>query len=316
MAKYVLLVTLMYTSPNLVWAQIQTFRSERITNVIDSYPMLSPDGTKIVFQSNRNGRWQIYVMKTDGSQITNLSNSPGPDLTPVWSPDGSKIVFASERDSGDSEIYVMNADGSRQSRLTNTPGDDSHPHWYPDGRRIIFNSARTTPDLKADWGKQYHELFSMSADGTDVKQITSFKTVCTYPSVSPDGRKISFRRVIDSPALNWDLSINKNNRNSEVFITNIDGQNAINVSVSPAFDGWPWWSPDGQRLVFSSNRNGPSNVGQLFQVNADGTNLRSLGESGFSLAQPNWSKDGSIYAYQSTETSDYEYGTVVKITLK
>ncbi|RYG40495.1 MAG: hypothetical protein EOO01_27200, partial [Chitinophagaceae bacterium] len=195
--------------------------AKRITNVIDSYPMLSPDGQKICFQSNRTGDVEIFVMNLDGSNLRQLTHTPGYDGGPKWSPDGKKIVFPSERDQ-DPEIYIMDADGQNQKRLTNTPGDDSHPHWYPDGSKIIFNSARATPDLKVPWGKQWHELFSMDMDGTDVQQLTSFKTVSTYPSISPDGKKIAFRKVIDGPAFNWDLSTNENNRNSEVFVMDID----------------------------------------------------------------------------------------------
>lgn len=283
--------------------------------MVDSYPMSSPDGTKICFQSNRTGDWEIYVMNTDGSNIRQLTHAAGFDGGPVWSPDGKKIVFPSERD-GDPEIYIMNMDGSNQKRLTNTPGDDSHPHWYPDGSRIIFNSARTTADLKAPWGKQWHELFSMNMDGSDIKQITSFKTVSTYPSVSPDGKKIVFRRVIDGPAFNWDLSSNINNRNSEVFVMDTDGKNVVNLSNSPAFDGWPCWSPDSKRISFSSNRNGPANTGQLYIVNIDDSaSIKHVDYQG-SLVQPSWSGDGkAIYAYQAIEGSDYEYGGIIYIEL-
>ncbi len=293
-----------------------TFKSsKRITNVIDSYPMLSPDGKKICFQSNRTGDSEIFVMNADGSNLQQLTNTAGFDGGPAWSPDGKKIVFPSERD-GDPEIYIMDADGSNQERLTNTPGDDSHPHWYPDGSRIIFNSARTSPDLKAPWGKQWHEVFSMKIDGSDVKQISGFKTVSTYPSVSPDGKKIAFRQVIDGPAFNWDLSANANNRNSEVFVMDADGKNLVNLSQSPAFDGWPCWSPDGKRICFSSNRSGPANVGQLYAVNVDGSGLRKIFDFPGSLTQPTWSKDGkSIYTYQAFDGSDYEYGNIILVEL-
>lgn len=286
---------------------------KRITNVIDSYPMPSPDGSKIVFQSNRTGDWEIYTINEDGSNLQQLTHSKGFDGGPVWSPDGEKIVFPSDRDN-DPEIYIMDADGSNQKRLTKTLGDDSHPHWFPDGTKIIFNSARTSADLNANWGKQWHEIFSMNTDGSDVKQITSFKTVSTYPSVSPDGKNIAFRRVIDGPAFNWDLSTNVNNRDSKIFVTDIHGMNPVNVSRSPAFDGWPCWAPDSTTIMFVSNRSGPANTGQIYVVDKSGAGLKKLLDFPGSLAQPTWSKDGKkVFAYENIEVDGSEFGNIVVI---
>jgi TolB protein len=217
-------------------------------------------------------------------------------------------LFGSERDAGDPEIYVMNADGSGVRRLTRQPGDDAHAHWSPDVKRIVFNSARTTPDLKADWSKQFHEIFTMAADGSDVRQVTRFKTVSTYPQFSPDGKKIAFRRVTDEPGMLWDLT--KSARNSEVFVIDADGSNPINLSKSPAYDGWPTWSPDGAKVLFSSNRSGPANIGQLYVVDVDGSNLQKLTDGPGSFVQPSWSRDGKhIYAFQHWETE--EFGDIV-----
>jgi TolB protein len=281
---------------------------KRLTNVIDSYPQFSKDGKLLLFQSNRSGKMQIYVSKADGTDIRQLTHLDFPAHGPCWSPDMSRIVFAGEP-AGHSEIFVMNADGSGVTQLTHTGGDDSHPHWSADGSRIMFNSSRTTPDSAADWSKQWHELFSMKPDGSDVRQHTRFRTVCTYGSFSPDMKHIVYRKVIDGPAFQWDLSAI--GRNSEVFVANADGANEVNLSKNAAFDGWPMWSPDGKRIAFSSNRAGPANTGQIFVVNADGSGLRQLTSGPGGFAQPSWSWDGRrIVAYQNWETAEYEYGNI------
>jgi TolB protein len=286
---------------------------KRLTNVIDSYPQLSKDGKLLVFQSNRSGTMQIYVSKADGTDIRQLTHLNFPAQVPCWSPDMKQIVFAAEP-SGHSEIFVMNSDGSSIVQLTHTGGDDSHPHWSADGSRIMFNSSRTTPDPAADWSKQRDELFSMKPDGSDVKQHTHFKTVCTFGSFSPDMKRIVYRKVIDGPAFQWDLSTI--GRNSEVFVANADGSNEINVSKNAAFDGWPAWSPDGKLIAFSSNRAGPANTGQIFVVNPDGSGLRQLTSGLGGFAQPSWSSDGrQILAYQNWETAEYEYGNIAVIDL-
>src|SRR5437667_141023 len=88
---------------------------------------------KIAFTSNRGGNVEIYVMNADGTGVTRLTDSVGPDEVPAWSPDGTQIAFASTRDYQPPfyEIYVMNADGTGARQLTNTPGNSLSlkPTW-------------------------------------------------------------------------------------------------------------------------------------------------------------------------------------------
>jgi TolB protein len=300
----------------------------RVTNVMDRYPQVSRDEKILLFDSNRSGTLQIYscTLENSGAKATDptapiyrtenilqLTNLPFPARCPSWSPDMKKIAFAGEPQ-GHSETFVMDADGSHISQLTHTGGDDSHPHWSADGSRIMFNSSRTTPNPKADWNKQWHELFSMKPDGSDVRQHTHCKTVCTYGSFSPDMKKITYRKVTETPGVEWDLTSSK--RNSEVFVADADGSNVINLSQNAAFDGWPMWSPDGKTIAFSSNRSGPANVGQIYLINPDGSELRQLTTGSRSFAQPSWSADGRrIFVYENCETADYEYGNISVITV-
>ena len=112
----------------------------------------SPDGRKIAFASKRDdgnsekfyGNSEIYIMNSDGSNQTRLTNNPSTDMAPSWSPDGKKIAFYSlrndvppEKDERSSwyemnaEIYVMNADGSEQINITNNLAYDGYPSWSP-----------------------------------------------------------------------------------------------------------------------------------------------------------------------------------------
>ena len=102
----------------------------------------SPDGQRIVFESNRDGNWDIYVMDTDGSNLTNLTHSTSNDRDPVWSPDGQRIAFESTSSDSGWEIYVMEADGANPINLTRHADDDWGPVWSPDGQRIAFSSNR------------------------------------------------------------------------------------------------------------------------------------------------------------------------------
>src|SRR2546423_7627591 len=104
----------------------------------DTMVAYSPDGSKIAFQTDRNGTDQeIYLMNANGTGAVNLSNNPAAELAPAFSPDGSKIAFSSIRD-GNNEIYVMNVDGSNQTRLTNNTATEARPAYSPVGSKIPF----------------------------------------------------------------------------------------------------------------------------------------------------------------------------------
>ncbi|MGK2864174.1 MAG: hypothetical protein ACSLE0_19745, partial [Chitinophagaceae bacterium] len=281
---------------------------KRLTQVIDSYPMLSKEG-RLVFQSNRTGSWEIFTSNEDGSNIKQLTHNDVEDLIPCWSPDGTKIVFASGMDNT-SDIFIMNGDGTERKQLTTTFGDDSHPHFSADGNFIIFNSARSSPDLNADWSKQWHEIFIMNSDGSKQRQITSFKGVSTFPDLSPDGKQIVFRRVTGEAGFNWDLSTSK--RNSEIFLMDIDAGNLTNISNNASFDGWPRWSPDGKQIVFASNRSGPANTGQLFMYDKENKKTTQISFGAAGHVQPSFSPDGKkIVDYEVYETSEYEFGGIL-----
>jgi hypothetical protein len=101
-----------------IWvSRVGVYDLRRLTSSLgDARPRYSPDGTKIVFQSMRDGNPEIYVMNADGSNQTRLTNHGAYDVAPAWSPDGTKVIFNSFRE-GPPMIYVMNADGSNQARL-------------------------------------------------------------------------------------------------------------------------------------------------------------------------------------------------------
>jgi Tol biopolymer transport system component len=121
----------------------------------------SPDGSQIVYASQQDGDFEIYLMNDDGSGLLKLTYNGADDLWPSWSPGGNWLVFQSDRD-GDMEIYKMKKDGTEQTRLTNSVGLDANPDWSPDGLRIAFVSARNGN----------FEIYIMNADGDNQTRLT------------------------------------------------------------------------------------------------------------------------------------------------
>jgi Tol biopolymer transport system component len=101
------------------------------------YPSWSPDGSRIVFATNRDGNYEIYVMNADGTQPLRLTVTSASENSPAWSPDGSLIAFCSSLSGApaDTEIFGMSADGSNRRQLTSAVGNDYaiNPDWKPVG---------------------------------------------------------------------------------------------------------------------------------------------------------------------------------------
>ena len=198
----------------------------------DIHPRLNRGATHVVFASNRAGNFDLYLMKSDGSNLTRLTASAGDDVNPVWSPDGTKIAFESYRD-GQAEIYVMNADGSNQTRLTASPDFDGMPTWSPDGQIIAFSSRRTGG----------YRIYTMDAD-TGANQIQrSDLPYSLYPAWSPDGKYIAYTADYDNDF--WlegvFLIVQNNYSQANVAIYNFSHQ-YLDVLVGS-------WSPDGAYIA-------------------------------------------------------------------
>lgn len=189
--------------------------------------------------------FDIYVADLSGKILKKLVDSPGYDAEATISPRGDRLVFTSDRD-GDLEIYSMKLDGSDLRRLTFEPGYDGGAFYSPDGSRIIYRGSRTE-DYRA------LQVYVMNADGTGKRQLTHGGGTSFAPSWHPDGKRIVYCSNSGAPVDNrgdFDLYL--------IEVDAADGATVLKLTNYPGFDGFPVFSPDGRKLVFSSNREGSS----------------------------------------------------------
>lgn len=233
-----------------------------------------PDGSRIVYASTHASSpdcpprpdssqgyvwplhdYQLYTVRPDGSDLRPLAPAPGSyNAEATISADGW-MVFTSTRD-GDLELYKMRLDGSGLTRLTHTPGYDGGAFFSADGRRIVFRASRpSSPEELAEYHRLLGrklvrpgklEIFTMNADGTDVRQVTRLGAASFAPFFHPDGRRILFASNVGDPR----------GRNFDIYMVNDDGSGLERITTNETFDGFPMFSPDGKKLVFASNRNG------------------------------------------------------------
>jgi TolB protein len=178
-------------------------------------PSWSADGKKIVFTSNKDGQYKIYIMNSNGSDTIKLSDSLA--YSPTWSPDSNKIVFYYT--DADQEIYIINSNGTGLIKLTDNALNDILPVWFPDSKKIAF--------------LQTNDIYTMNYDGSNVVQITSAASINSL-SVSPDGQKIAY----ESGGYIWTI--------------NSDGTNPVNITLTYSSGTRPSWSPDGEKILFAT----------------------------------------------------------------
>jgi Tol biopolymer transport system component len=247
---------------------------------------------RITFSS---GIDDVYVVKANGSGLRRLTNNPARDFDSAWSPDGRMIAFRSERD-GNTEIYVMAADGSGQRNLSRDPSGDWGPTWTPDGQvawncarglSFGFRACVERPNgsglrmIPADTYVEYmdwsrdgtkvvfmsqepgasgsdpdYNIYTMNADGSDIRRLTTTPGEDGWPSWSPDGRQIAYATSRDdcrnSKAAGC-LRTGDIGPFFDLWVMNADGSNQHRVTKEMA--QFMDWSPDGRYLVFSPGLN-------------------------------------------------------------
>jgi TolB protein len=277
---------------------------QRLTNNDsgDAFPALSPDGKKVIFDSNRLrlpteplNTSDLFLMNTEGTEQTYLIRGS----SATWSPDSKYIAYhASASGTGlptttdpgaatsdsDIDIFVANVDDllatvAEPQNITNSSDViDNDPDWSPDGTKIAYTRhSAPAPDPR---NPSDAEIYVINPDGTGLTRLTFNNYEERAPSWSPDGSRIVFMARVGTHPGNLGSKF-------EICVMNADGTNFVQLTDNAVFEGTPTFSPDGQKIVLSRDV-GAGQGQELFLMNADGTNQVQLTDTVGTNVFPNW----------------------------
>ena len=202
------------------------------------------------------------------------------------------LLLVSTRD-GDYAIYELNADGGSQQRLTSQEGNPSDPEvlffqidpaWAPDAAHLAFSSKRAGS----------FDLYTMRADGTGTRRLTSTKENDAHPTWSPDGKSIAFARSAPS----------------RIYVVNADGTGARRLTDDLEEEADPAWSPDGEWIAYTQRTPGTA-IRELWVSRPDGSDRRQVTNLGRAIFGPSWSPDSMRIAFAADlERTTYDIYSV------
>lgn len=261
----------------------------------DSNPKFSPDGDHIAFNSNRQGYQDIYVMKSDGGNKTNLSGSADLDLEFDWSPDGSKLIFTRLLENN-YVLLVTTIDGSARLQLTSADVNSRYPAWSPNGNQVAY-SHRVN-------GTSRWQVFLMDADGSRARPLSDSTDSALFPQWSLDGTRVYYFvqgfgvkvKAIDGNFSNAlpgfyprSLSWSPDGRwfveaDSLSIVTISADLSSISRIYVRGFE--PRISPDGRWLLFlTSNSVG---LNEIHIARIDGSDERAISATQYGDLSPSW----------------------------
>jgi TolB protein len=252
-----------------VVSQDQGYKEEQLTNNAfdNQYASYNKAGEAIVFESNRDGHWQIYSMDIDGKNQRRVINSVSNDRRPTWHPYQNMILFESDRN-GVSDLFTFDLD---TKELTKVPiplkGNKSFAQFAPNGKELIFNYKITDDN---------YNIYMISNNGKRLKTIVNNAYANMYPRFSPSGDAIVYFSRKHTKG-----------QDDEIYVRNMYNRDEVRLTRSPTHDFCPSISNSGSKIVYVTSME----VGkpEIFIMNKDGKSQRRITFNDETDTLPNWS---------------------------
>ena len=242
----------------------------------------------IVYSTIQPSNWDLYLFDGPASKPRKLTTDPGLDYNGAFSPDGRWVVFTSER-SGSPDLYVLDLHGSAPARpLITGPAMEDAADISPDGKQLLFVSTRSG---NADVFVMPFRPEDPPAAG-EAMNLTRHAAGDYNPAFSPDGTRILFSSSRDTAvATSTGAGPPPTYLASELYVMQADGSEVRRLTRHESWDGAPAWTPDGQAVVFYSQRDGEP---RIYRTGIDGSGTEPISASDEAALSPAFGPDGRL----------------------
>ncbi|MEP1093992.1 MAG: hypothetical protein ABJG78_02720 [Cyclobacteriaceae bacterium] len=255
----------------------------------DRYASYSPSGEKILFESNRNGNWDIYLMDVNGGNQEQLTTSAADDRRPDWHPSGKKVLFESNRNEKN-QLYELTLKNGQINEIE-IDGEPIFARYSPDGKQIAF-ALPQTDDIA--------NIVISDNRGRSPKSITNTDYRTTYPQWSPNGDRILFFSRHET-----------GNKDDEIYTINTEGADEKRLTNCPKHNFCPQWSKDGKMIAYATSME--NSRPEIYIMDVDGKNQRRITNNADGDTLPSWSSDGKKLLVTGYRNGNYE---ICEITLE
>jgi TolB protein len=230
---------------------------------------------RIVFASDIDGDYELFVMAADGSHRRRLTDNDVDDFSPAWAPGGRRVVFLRERASGDEDIFILHLrSGTERPWVVTKWSDEGEPEWSPDGDWIAF---------RGNDGGDGSDVVAFRVDRAAGRVISSQDENSTNhsPTWSPDGNQIGLVEEYDE---------------SDIYVASFCCSNGFEKRQLTSDREWKSgldWSPGGGCILFTQEGDG------LYAVSTEGGEPRELYSDGSAIFSGSWSPDGKHIVFSS-----------------
>lgn len=244
-------------------------------------PSWSPDASKLLFQSNKNGNWDIFIYHISEDSVEQLTNSIGNEKNPVWLKDSKTIVFDSDK-SGSYKLYRKNIETKNTQLLFDREIQAREASFSPSEDLVYFSGF--DPEQKR-WA-----IYSYQFYYSNLNKLTNIPGNSHSPAVSPDEDNIIFTNTKRNFPFNQVYIMNWYGNDKQLF-TNFDGCD-------------PSWGKRGLKVYFISEKD--NNHGNVYSMWTNGSHLEQLTNTTLKLKNPVMSPDGKLMAVSVEQRDGYD----------